>query len=402
MCPKIRVLFVSHSGEWGGAQKCLFLLLEALDRARFDPVVVVPSEGDFAEKACSLGIATHTFPFGWLAGAIGSRGAIAPRYRAGLPARIEGLVALLCQEKIDVVFTNTAVIGESAQAAARCGLPHIWYVHELLSRNPDLEPLIDLPELYAFMDRFSNRVVAVSQAVKRELSPFVRRSKLAVIRPGLSPGTPPASGRSAAPVIGFVGVFSRGKGVLHLVNAAPSILRHHPQARFLLLGTDCGTLAGVRRRITALGMDSAFDILPFRNDPSDIFATIDLLVVPSLAESFSLVILEAMAAAKPVVATRSGGPQEIIADGRTGLLVPPGNPHALAQAVVRLLDDPKTMRQMGTLGAKRLAEIFRQDSYARTFDELIAGVVAAHRRQPASARRRLQAARARNDLMTLL
>ncbi len=381
MRPKIRVLFVSHSGHWGGAQKCLFLLLEALDRSRFDPLVVVPQEGDFAAKARSLGISTRILPLEWLAVPAGLRAELAPKYREELAARTLGLCELLLQQKVDVVFTNTAVVAEGALAATLCGLPHVWYVLELLSQDPDLEPLIALPLLYAFMDRFSNRLVAMSQAVERELSQFLPSSKLTVIRPGLAAGTPPAAVRGSGPLIGFVGAFSKRKGVLNLVDAAPAVLARQPRARFILLGMDCGTLADVRDRIMALGLESAFEILPFRPDPSEVFATMDLLVVPSTAEPFGLVILEAMAAAKPVVATRSGGPQEIIEDGCTGLLVQPNDPRELARAISQLLDDPETMKRMGTLGARQLTERFRQDAYARAFESIFEETASRARRR---------------------
>lgn len=376
MRPKIRVLFLSHSGAWGGAQKCLFLLLEALDRSRFEPHVVLPAGGDFETKLRSLRIATRILPLGWLAVPPGTRRELAPAYREHLAARTLGLCEFILQRQIDLAFSNTAVVAEGALAAALCGVPHVWYVLELLSQDPDLEPLLDLASLYRFMDRFSSRLVVMSHAVEREIAQFLTSSRLMVIRPGLAAPPPPRAPRHARPMIGFVGGFSKRKGALHLIEAAPRVLKHHPQARFILLGMDCGILADVRARVTALGLDRAIEILSFRPDPAPVFDAIDLLVVPSVAEPFGLVILEAMAAAKPVVATRCGGPEEIIEDGETGLLVQPNDPQAIAGAICRLLGDREAASRMGAAGCKRLADAFRQDAYARAFETVFEKVAA--------------------------
>ena len=118
-----------------------------------------------------------------------------------------------------------------------------------------------------------------------------------------------------------------------------------------------------------------------RPDVHAIMAALDLYALPSLEESFPLSILEAMAAGLPVVATTVGGVPECVADGETGLLVPPADSDRLADAIIQLATDPLRRTEMGRAGRRRVLERFSAESQTRCIEEVFAG--AAQRRRSA-------------------
>ena len=114
----------------------------------------------------------------------------------------------------------------------------------------------------------------------------------------------------------------------------------------------------LRQIVEKLGLAQDVIFTGFRRDIPELLAAFDVLVLPSLEEAFGRVVIEAMACAKPVVATRGGGLPEIIRDKETGLLVPVKDPQAIAGAVLQLLADKALARQMGLSGRKRAEEMF--------------------------------------------
>jgi glycosyltransferase involved in cell wall biosynthesis len=126
------------------------------------------------------------------------------------------------------------------------------------------------------------------------------------------------------------------------------------------------------------GMEGWARLLPHRADPERLMAAADVVVFPSTVPHFARPVIEAGAMAKPVVASRLGGVEELVDDGRTGLLVPPGDPAALADAIVRVLLDPGLARRMGEAGYQASVRRFSRepivaqllDVYARVLAEL--------------------------------
>ena len=153
------------------------------------------------------------------------------------------------------------------------------------------------------------------------------------------------------------------KGVADLIRALPQVLRRWPATRLAVWGE------GSRRRelselISALNLSGRAALRGFHPDAHRHAAAADLFALPSPAEPFGLVLLEAMAAALPVVACRSGGPLEIVEDGVTGLLVEPRSPAALAAALIDLAADPTRRLRMGEAGRRRFETLFTADRMA--------------------------------------
>jgi glycosyltransferase involved in cell wall biosynthesis len=149
-----------------------------------------------------------------------------------------------------------------------------------------------------------------------------------------------------APVVGTVARLHRQKGIIYLLRAAPRILAAFPDARIAVVG-EGPRGESLRREARRRGLESRFLFLGERQDAASILSLFDIFVLPSLWEGLPFVLVEASTLAKPIVATAVDGTPEVIADGKTGLLVPPGDPGALAEAVIRLLKDREEARRLG-------------------------------------------------------
>ena len=134
-----------------------------------------------------------------------------------------------------------------------------------------------------------------------------------------------------------------------MIDATPSVLAKHPRLQIAIWG-DGPERETLRARAARAGVGAAMHFLGPNHDPLSVLRGADMLVHPSLAESFPYVILEAMSTARPIVASDVGGIGEAIVDGEDGLLVAPGDPRSLAQAMTELLDEPERGRRMGETG----------------------------------------------------
>jgi glycosyltransferase involved in cell wall biosynthesis len=184
------------------------------------------------------------------------------------------------------------------------------------------------------------------------------------------------------PTVLFVGRLEKRKGILDLFDAIPAVLAAHPRARFVVAGSDNSHEDGFRAehrsdyptyfRTHCPEAGSSVDFRGFVDEASleDLYRGCDLFVAPSLYESFGLIFLEAMNWAKPVIGCAAGGPEEIVVDGETGLLVPPGNAQRLAAAINQLLASSEKRREMGLAGRARLVEEYSHLSMARGFERL--------------------------------
>lgn len=147
------------------------------------------------------------------------------------------------------------------------------------------------------------------------------------------------------------------KHVDDLVVAMKGVTEKFPRAMCVVAGT--GSLRdSLQKRINEQGLSGGVRLLGFREDALSLIQAADIFVLPSRAEPFGLVLLEAMALGKPVVACAAGGPLEIVEHGVTGLLVAPGEPSAMSEALLQLLTDPIARKKMGESGRRRYEDYF--------------------------------------------
>lgn len=177
--------------------------------------------------------------------------------------------------------------------------------------------------------------------------------------------------------IGVIANIRVAKGHQYLLEAFNRIAPHVPQACLLICGFagDHDLMKTLQRLAAAGGAAGRVRFMNSRNDIPEMLHALDVVVSPSLSEGFSNAILEAMAAGKPVIATRVGGSPEQIIDGVTGLLVPPQDAGAIAQALLRLLRSPGLRREMGTAAQRHVQENFSvaimTRNHTRLYDDLL-------------------------------
>lgn len=162
----------------------------------------------------------------------------------------------------------------------------------------------------------------------------------------------------ATPIIAMIANISPYKGHREFMLAAAEVVKHVPDVRFLCIGEDRGLLAQVQSLIQRLGLDNHVIFTGLAHDVSTFFPLIDIQVSASYEEGFSNAILEGMASGKPIIATNVGGSPEAVIPQETGLLVPPADDHALAQAMLTLLTQPELAARLGRQARQRVVENF--------------------------------------------
>ena len=254
----------------------------------------------------------------------------------------------------DLVYLNGTVSARLLPALAR--RRSVLHVHDIVDRVPRHWSL-------------ANAVLADSQAVADGLTGLRAHVVYCPVELDVpdvpAPWPAAANGAAAGPVVGFVGRLEPRKGPLDLVQAAAQIRAGLPGARIVVVGddpydSDPGYAARVRN---AEGIEH----VPWVADGAAVMRHLDVLVAPSRQEPFGTVLAEAMAAGTPVVATRVGGLAEVVADGETGRLVAPGDPGALAAAVLEVLEDRE---RMGAAARERALR-FGADAYADRVEAIL-------------------------------
>ncbi|BAI60215.1 putative glycosyltransferase [Methanocella paludicola SANAE] len=206
----------------------------------------------------------------------------------------------------------------------------------------------------------ADRVIAVSDWTKHDIAKYgVDKSKIVTIHNGINVDSyrPRGGGRARerygvrGNMLLFVGRMVPQKGIGYLLEAMPCVLRTHPGTKLVLVGR--GSLCdGLRRRARELGLDgnAVFSGYVEEDELKEAYGACDLFILPSTVEPFGIVVAEAMASGKPVVCTDSGGVREIVDDGSSGFVVPPGSPEALAEKINTLLSDARLRADMGLKG----------------------------------------------------
>ena len=371
-----RILYLDHTGELGGAERVLLDVLPRLDRNRIEPILAASPQGELLDRARALGVEVLPLRLDETARTL-SREAwgldpLGFVWRArGYLNEAMRLAALMRERRVDALHANTLKAHVLGSLAARlAGRPLVWHMHDLPSTRGDTRNLLDQVARLARPE-----IIAVSAAVAADLSPAMR-ARARVVHNGLdlaafdraaaSLAAPLALPAGDGPLIGAISYLIPWKGHEVFLRAARRMLAVRPELRFVIVGEpifqwrdERDRLEGIAREV---GVADRVAFLGHREDVPAVLEAFDLFVMPSLFEPFGRVLIEAMAASRPVVAARAGGVPEIVLDGETGLLVPPGDDAALAEASLALLADPARGRRLGEAGRRRVAEAFSLDT----------------------------------------
>lgn len=390
------LLFVHSSDEMYGSDAVLLELVRRLDRARFRPLVVLPTDIPYHEGRARLSdaLAALDIPVRFMDFAVLRRRYLNPRALPAFAWRLwrgsRDLARWLRAEDVRLVHANTSAVLGGALAARWAGRPLVWHVHEIIERPGWLRWLIA-----RLVTGLADRVVAISGPVAEALlgpgSAAGARDRVTVIPDAVDterfqPQVAADAVRralGAGPeqiLVGTVGRIHTWKGQAVLVAAAAALRARCPQVRFAIVGDIVPGQPEPRQvveaAIAAHDLGDRVRLAGYRADTPAVMAALDILVLPSTSpEPFGLVVLEAMASGKPVVATAHGGPLEIIIDGACGRLVPPGDPAALAAAIEQLAGDPGLRTRWGVAARERAVAHFGFGPHVSAFEALYAGLL---------------------------
>ena len=358
-----RVLYIDSSERiFGGGQISLLELLANIDKTKFLPLVIVSKEGKLKKEIKKLGAECRVIPM--------------PSLRWLNPfhflAGIWRIFIYTSKKKVKLIHSNTSRATLYAGPVAKIlGIPLVWHV-----RIPHPDNLLD-----RILVPFCSRIVAVSRCVKRRFGEF-KKIKVKIVYNGVdtkkfSPGLAEDDVRkkfqinSKDIVIGAVGRLSPEKGLEYLISAIRDVVNVYPRTKVLVVGNgDDRYRLSLQAKVKDLELSSHIIFAGFYEDMPQILRCMDIFSLPSLSEGFNRSLLEAMACGLPVVATSVGGNIEIVQNGVNGLLVPPGNPEALASAVTELLKDKEKARKMGLEGQRLVEENFSMEKNVEKIERL--------------------------------
>ncbi len=388
---KLPVLFLDQQAWRAGGQRVLEDVLDAL-REDIDPIVAFPEDGPFAASLRSRGVETLFYPLG--------------SYRPGRKSVGEMLAfpirSLVCGLKLARVVTRRGIrliyingprsLPAGVLAARLTRTPSIFHLHRTLTRRSDVL-------ITGRAAAHVTRILAVSQAAADSLvrtNPHLAARTQVIYNPLRSPArttsselanaAPSASG----PVVGMVGRITPQKGQLVMLRATALLRESWPNLEIVFVGApeqgsarDVAYLRELNAEITRLGLGDNVHWAGFQENLDSYYARFDAVAIPSIeAEGFSLVALEALTWGVPAVASRGGGIEEILRDGVSGLLVPPGDEKALAVALARVLGDAKLRTRLVAGTRTSLDERFSPEKFRTAIRGIISELASPSREVP--------------------
>lgn len=352
------ILYISPLSHIGGGEVSLLLILKHLDKERFKIRVICYSEGPVVEKARNLGIDVNIF----------KRSSFFSNF-----AIVWDIFRYIKKNNIQLVHVNTLDI-RGGIAAWLARIPFIGHLRVII-------PFTWRDRLFV---RFSGKVIAVSNAAidafcgeRKYLSEkFIVIPNTVEVTENLT--TAPLRRDFSIPedakLVGAVGRIDLWKGYEYFIEAATRIKKKIGNIYFFIIGGTSaedregqGYLDILERQVYDLGLKGSLFFTGFREDAIETIKALDVLVVPSVVlkmdkgevtEGFGRVAIEAMAVGVPVVASNVGGLKEIIEDRVSGLLVTPGNPEAIAGAVISLIENPELANSIRNMGKRRFEEVY--------------------------------------------
>ncbi|SEF83892.1 glycosyltransferase family 4 protein [Algoriphagus boritolerans] len=369
------ILFLQSSSEGYGSGKIIQQVLRLYKKEGFNPIVLLTNSGSLQSVLENEGFPVYVQNLGILRRKYVNPTGLLNRLSKNLKA-YRFLSELHKQYQFELVYSNTLAVIVGAYWAKRRRIPHIWHIHEIL---PGPKPLVKM--LVSLLDQSTPNPIAVSHAVANHWQPLLQKSKIQVIHNGIPyedflENYPAAKRDLGLPesdlLIGMIGRINPGKGQLFFLELANRLSKKYPNAHFLLVGDPFPgyelILEEVRKEIRSKRLESRVSYLGFRDDIPKVMAALDVFVLPSiLPDSFPTVILEAMAAGKPVVATRSGGASEMVLEEETGFLIPIGNVEKGVESLEKLIENERLRLKFGQAGRKRVLSEYSLE----TFEEKI-------------------------------
>jgi glycosyltransferase involved in cell wall biosynthesis len=353
----IKILFVITSSGIGGAEKILYHTSRLLDPERYDPSICsLKEKGQIARDAETAGIEVHCLTMadgeqamGWISSLVAlfrlTRYLIKIRptivhsflFRANIISRVGAFLA-----RVPLVISSVRVMGgekdyyHTVERVTSCMVDHYITVS----------------------DSVKEYLIEKGTIPPEKITTIYNGVALNGLTPEGEGGSPDLLGvESNDSVILAVGRLHRQKGYDYLIRAIATVKREVPSVKLLIAG-EGEEENDLKNLVKSLDLSKEVILTGLCREVEKLLNFTELFVLPSLWEGMPNAVLEAMAAAKPVVATRVGGVPELVMDGETGILVPPEDSESLARAIVGLLRNTAQANSMGNAGRKRVQEHF--------------------------------------------
>jgi len=370
----VKLLFLSHQGDLGGATSAMVEGIEALVARGHSAEVWMPDAGSMIAKLNTLGVAHRIVDLPLWAS---TKGRKAWRLRWRTWRATAPLAAMLRDAKPDLVVTNTMVLGVGALAAERAGLKHVWWIHEFGREDHGLEFASGDAWAAAIMRRTTSLAIVNSDAVAAKYAGFMPREKIVRIYYRIDP-TPAADAPDLEPAGAFhlalPGSLNPQKGQGDAIAALTILARDNKRPHLHFFGEGA---EGYTARLRSAARDGGVEAQThFHGHVRDLGARLgkaNAVLVTSRNEAFGRVTVEALRAAVPVIASDAGGTQELIDDGKTGLLYPPGDGAALARQIARVMDDAAFAASLAAAGAAWAGPRFGAQEFAENLEAALTG-----------------------------
>jgi glycosyltransferase involved in cell wall biosynthesis len=371
---KLRILHVIETCGPGGAETVFTSLAGHLNANRFESRAAISGTGWVADRLQTLSVPTT----------------LGRSHSSGL-ADVRLLRSLVREHHIDLMHAHLLGSGIHATLAGKLTrIPVVVTLHgelDLSTGNrwwPLKRLLLNQADHVVFVSNWLQRRAAAAYGVTPQHA--------SVIHNGI-PLPPSTWSRASARgvlgilpddiVIGAIGNVRPAKGYDVLLRAAALLLDRNTRVRFLVAGEWSEPLFSELKELQEeLGLATAVRFLGFVPNPDRVLAGFDLFVLPSRSEGFSITTVQAMAAGVPVVATRSGGPEEILEDGVTGTLVPANDPQSLAASLEKVIRDPVWAGIMATQAHEVVRDRFTLDRMVQSYERLYEDLINQGRRSP--------------------
>lgn len=373
----MKILQVAYRSDIYGGEKILFNLAKHLRMRGHDVLATCPSNGPLVEALRDQGIRVEILP-------------IKKTYDLMGALRLRNLII---REGVDVLHTHGMLVNIVGRIASRISrvpvsVSTVQLTRELASggRAKNLRQWLK-GKYYRALDNITaginDRIIAVSNSVKFDLiQQGVRSDKITIIHNSIE--IEPWQGRldenhktqqkeelgiDSGPVLGTIARLSPQKDIQTLLHAISDVVREFPNLRCLIVG-DGDQRRELENLSQRLKLRENVIFMGYRDDAREILEIFDVFVLSSLWEGFPLVVLEAMAANKPVIATRVAGTAEAMVDGKTGILVPLRDSKRLAESITKLLADQRLAQKMGVAGRHRVNKYFSAERMADDTERL--------------------------------
>jgi glycosyltransferase involved in cell wall biosynthesis len=367
----IKIMHVLSDMKIGGAGSWLLNLLGAIDKEKFEIKVVLPQGSMLADKIKNLGFEV-----------ISVDGIKDKSYDA---RAVNLLYYIFRAEKPDIVHTHASL--SARLAAKRAGARIINTKHCIDGRITGIRRFTGT----LINDRYCDSIIAVSEAVKRNIAENgVPEDKISVIYGGINPVkilddkekslVREKWGIEEEVVVGIVARLAEVKGHKYFIDAAEIISRDNDNVRFFIAGTGPKE-EELKELIKQKGLTDKVVFTGFVDEIYEVFNIIDINVISSLSEALCLSLIEGMSAGKPSVAADTGGIPEVVKDGYNGFLVPPGDAKGLADAILKLIRDPGLRKTMGDRGREIMEKSFTAEIMAENIEGLYESVARKNRRE---------------------